>query len=270
LREFFPHPDDVKTAGMRGALGDQRIIVQSLGNVGYYAASILQNEDGARITAVIERDGALLNNKGLDIEALHLHINEHKTIRRFEGATYSENGPAALELDCDILIPAALESQITVHNAERIKASLIAEAANGPITFAADEIIRKRGTVVIPDAYVNAGGVTVSYFEWVRNLAHIRFGRMERRHDELRGKELLSAMESLSGKTLPEPIRNEIVKGADEFDLVRSGLDDTMRLAYQELHTEFHSNPKIDDFRTAAYTVAVRKIARSYVDIGVY
>lgn len=270
LREFFRHAEDVKASGLGDGLGGKRIIVQGLGNVGYYAAKILQEEDDAKIIAVIERDGAVLNPAGLQIEALRQFINENRSVIGFPGAEHTDNGAAVLEQECDILIPAALEAQITADNAARIQAPLIAEAANGPVTFEADEILRKRGITILPDAYVNAGGVTVSYFEWIRNLAHIRFGRMERRYDEMRGQKMLSAMETLADNRLSAELREDIVRGAAELDLVRSGLDDTMRLAYQELHKEMHGNDAIDDFRTAAYVVAVKKIARSYLDIGVY
>ncbi|MCZ6503190.1 MAG: Glu/Leu/Phe/Val dehydrogenase [Gammaproteobacteria bacterium] len=270
IREFFRHPDDIKAAGLSGGLGGKRIVIQGLGNVGYYAAKLLDEEDDVKIIAIIERDGALINDDGLPVEAVRQHINKHKTIKGFSDATFTENGGSALEIKCDILIPAALEAQITAENAERIKTSLIVEAANGPVTFEADEILRSRGITILPDAFVNAGGVTVSYFEWIRNLSHIRFGRMERRFDEMRGKNLISAMESLTDQTVPESMRNEIVRGADELDLVRSGLDDTMRNAYQELSETLHNNDKIEDFRTAAYVVAIDKISRSYFDLGVY
>ena len=226
--------------------------------------------DEAKIIAIVERDGALINDDGLSIEAVRQHINEHKTIKGFKDATFSDNGLKALELKCDILIPAALEAQITKDNADRINTSLIVEAANGPVTFEADEILRKKGITILPDAYVNAGGVTVSYFEWIRNLSHIRFGRRERRFDEVRGQHLISAMESLTNEKVPEWMKDEIVRGADELDLVRSGLDDTMRNSYQELSETLQSNPKVEDFRTAAYVVAINKISRSYFDIGVY
>lgn len=147
---------------------------------------------------------------------------------------------------------------------------MIVEAANGPVTFDADEILRARGITILPDAYVNAGGVTVSYFEWIRNLSHMRFGRLERRYDEMRGQHLIAAMEHLSGKQVPDWMRGEIVKGAAELDLVRSGLDDTMREAWQAIANARHDNPKVTDYRTAAYVVAISKIARSYVDLGVY
>ncbi len=270
IREFFRHPDDIKATGMKGGLAGKKVIVQGLGNVGYHAAKLLDEEDDASIIAIIERDGALINDNGLPVEAVRQHINEHNTIKGFAEATFTENGLSALELKCDILIPAAMEAQITIANADRIKASFIVEAANGPVTFEADEILRSRGITILPDTYVNAGGVTVSYFEWIRNLSHIRFGRMERRFDEIRGQHLISAMESLAEKTVPEWMRDEIVRGADELDLVRSGLDDSMRNAYQELSETLHINDKVDDFRTAAFVVAINKISRSYVDIGVY
>jgi glutamate dehydrogenase (NAD(P)+) len=161
-------------------------------------------------------------------------------------------------------------AKIIATNAADVKAKLVCEAANGPITFEDDEILNRRGIVVLPDAYVNAGGVTVSYFEWIRNLAHIRFGRMERRHDEIRARHMAAASESITGSKLPPTVKDELVRDADELDLVRSGLDDTMRLAYQQISEELHSNNNVTDFRTAAYAVAINKVARSYLDIGVY
>ena len=270
MREFFRHADDMKRAGISGSLAGKRIIVQGLGNVGYHAAKLLDEENEARIIAVIEKDGAIINDDGIPIEKLKQHIIEHHTIKGFPEGTFTDKGRSVLELNCDILLPAAMESQITAENAERIQAQLIIEAANGPVTFEADEILGKRGVTILPDAYVNAGGVTVSYFEWIRNLSHIRFGRMERRFDESRGQHLITAIESLTQQTIPEWLRNEIVRGADELDLVRSGLDDTMRIAYQEISKIRSENGKVHDFRTAAYVVAVNKIARSYFDIGVY
>lgn len=270
LREFFRHKDEVKATGLKGGLGGKRIILQGLGNVGYHAGILLEEEDEAKITAIVERDGTLINEDGLSIKNVHNHMNAHGGVKGFPDATYVEDGAAVLEHDCDILIPAALEAQITEKNADKIKARLIVEAANGPVTFEADEILRNNGATILPDTYVNAGGVSVSYFEWIRNLSHIRFGRMERRYDELRGQHLISVMESLTNKTVPDWMVANVVHGADELDLVRSGLDDTMRIAFQELHDTLRSNDKVNDYRTAAYVVAISKIARSYVDLGVY
>jgi len=270
LQEFFRHPDDVKRARLAGGLEGKSIVIQGLGNVGYHAAKFLSEEDGAKIVAIIERDGALVNEQGIDVEGVHQHIIQHHTIKNFPGARYEEDGRAVLEMECDILIPAALESQITLENAERINARLIAEAANGPITYGADEMLHKRGVVILPDAYVNAGGVTVSYFEWIRNISHIRFGRMQRRHDEVRGHQMAALLEEVTGAKVTPEHRSKIARGADELDLVRSGLDDTMRLAYQDIRNTFLEEDAIHDLRTACYATAIRKISRSYLDMGVY
>jgi glutamate dehydrogenase (NAD(P)+) len=270
MREFFRHVDDVKAAGLSGGLGGKRIVLQGLGNVGYYTGTLLQEEDQAKIIALVEKDGALFNPDGLPVRQIREYMNTHKTIKGFPGAEFTENGHAVLEMECDILIPAAMEAQITGDNAGRINTKLIVEAANGPLTFEADNILRNRNITILPDALVNAGGVTVSYFEWIRNLSHIRFGRMERRYDEMRGEYLIAAMENLSQKPVPEGMRREIVRGAAELDLVRSGLDDTMRHAYNELREVLQTNHKVTDYRTAAYVVAISKIARSYFDLGTY
>jgi glutamate dehydrogenase (NAD(P)+) len=269
LREFFRHPEDVALANLSGKLAGKRLIFQGLGNVGYYGAKFLQQEDDALITAVVEWDGAIVDEGGIDIEALRQHMNEHGGVKGYAQGTYVENGRFVLEQECDILIPAALEGQITVENAARIQAPLIVEGANGPVTFAADEILRRRGVVMLPDFYVNAGGVTVSYFEWIKNLSHIRFGRMERRLDEYRGQAIIHALEVMTGKSVPDAIRAELSTGADELALVRSGLDDTMRLAYQEISQTLHQSDTITDFRTAAFVVSLRKVVRTYLEMGV-
>jgi len=270
IQEFFRHPEDVKNANMSGQLEGKTCVIQGFGNVGYHAAKFLSLEDGVKITAIIKRNGALVNDEGIDIEQLHTHIEEHHSIESFPCATLVEDGSTVLEKECDILIPAALESQITMENADRIQAKLIVEAANGPITFGADDILNKKGIKIIPDAYANAGGVTVSYFEWIRNISHIRFGRMQRRHDEMRGMQMTKMFEEATGNSVSEHIRDTITRGADELDLVRSGLDDTMRLAYQEIRNTLESDDNITDLRTAAYVTSIRKIARSYLEIGVF
>ncbi|MEX2575706.1 MAG: Glu/Leu/Phe/Val dehydrogenase, partial [Halofilum sp. (in: g-proteobacteria)] len=230
LREFFRHRECVSEAGLKGELAGKRVVVQGLGNVGYHAARFLSREDDALIVAVAERDGAVYQPAGIDVDALHKHMRETGGVHGFPGATFDAEGDKALELDCDILIPAALEGVIHEGNADRIRANLIAEAANGPVTYGADEKLGAKGVQILPDAYLNAGGVIASYFEWVRNLAHVRFGRMEKRFHEARGQHIVSAIELASGTQVPEWARNEIARGADELDLVRSGLDDTMRL----------------------------------------
>jgi len=268
LREFFRHPEELRRTGMTGTLKGKRVIVQGLGNVGFHAAHFLAHEDGCLITAVIERDGAVLNPDGLNVEALQTHIRENGGVKDFPDAEFREDGAGVLEEACDILIPAALEGVIHEDNARHINASLIAEAANGPVTYEADLILQNEGVEIIPDAYCNAGGVIVSYFEWIRNLAHVRFGRMEKRFHEARGHYMIEAIESATGQPVPDHVRHELARGADEFDLVRSGLDDTMRQAFQEIVRTRNGNDRIRDYRMAAYVIAIEKISRSYRDIG--
>jgi glutamate dehydrogenase (NAD(P)+) len=269
LQEFFRHPDDVARAHLEGGLEGKRVIVQGLGNVGYHAAKFLSEEDGVKIIGIIEREGALLSEQGLDIEAMTAHRRMHGDLRKFPGVDYVEDGRLVLEAECDILIPAALEGQITAENAPRIRAPLIAEAANGPVTFAADDYLQKQGTIIIPDVYLNAGGVTVSYFEWIKNISHIRFGRLDRRLDEMRGVKIIELIEAMADKPVPEDLRVSLSYGADELDLVRSGLDDTMRQAYNQIRGIFLERDNVPDLRTAAYILAIEKIAASYIEMGV-
>ena len=268
LQEFFRHPEDVKRAHLEGGLEGKRIIIQGLGNVGFHAAKFLSELEGAKITAIIERDGAVVSDAGMDVEDASRHIRETGGVKGFGGGNYVENGAAVLEAECDILIPAALEGQITLQNAPRIKAPLIAEAANGPITFEADDYLRDHGKVIIPDAYLNAGGVTVSYFEWIKNLSHIRFGRLDRRHEEIRGESIIETIEAMVGKTVPDELRQKLTAGSDELDLVRSGLDDTMRRSYQHIREIYLANDNVLDLRTASFRLAIEKIARAYTEMG--
>lgn len=266
LQEFFRHPDDVKMTGLTGTLEGKRIVVQGFGNVGYHAAKFLSLEDGARIIGIIDSKGGCICEKGFSIGSLAAHRKETGSMQGYPDSQYTENGKSVLELDCDILIPAALESQIVTENAPRIQAPLIAEAANGPITYAADRILRERGKTIIPDTYLNAGGVTVSYFEWIKNLSHIRFRRLGRRLDEIQGHEILSALETMTGKAAPDEIRQRLIRSIDDLDLIRTGLEDTMRKAYREIREVFHSRSLVPDLRTAAYVLAIEKIARSYLE----
>ena len=272
LQEFFRHPEDIKSAGLTGKLDGKSIILQGLGNVGYHAAKFLSEEDGARITGVIERDGAVSNSDGLDIEALKLWVAENGGVKDFPGASYISDGASVLEADCDILIPAALEGVIHRENAGGIQARLIVEAANGPVTASADMILRERGIVIIPDMYANAGGVTVSYFEWVKNLSHIRFGRMERRREEARNQLIVEELERLSssdiGWQLTPDFKMKYLKGATELELVRSGLDDTMRGAYNDMAEVWRRRSDVPDMSTAAYLVSIGKVAGAYTAKG--
>jgi len=273
LQEFFRHPDALEAAGMSGTLAGKRIVVQGLGNVGYHAAKFLREEDDARIVGIIERDGALVDDAGLDVQAVRDWIGQHGGVTGYPNATYVPKGIDVLEKECEILIPAALEGVITRDNAPRIKARLIIEAANGPLTAGADDILRERGVVIIPDMYANAGGVTVSYFEWVKNLSHIRFGRMQRRQEEARHQLIVTELERLDRHlgdawSLSPAFKSRYLRGADELELVRSGLDDTMRGAYQSMHRVWRSRDDVTDLRTAAYLVAIERVAKSYQEKG--
>lgn len=273
LQEFFRHPEDRAKAGLTGGLEGKRVIVQGLGNVGYHAAKFLSEEDGCIITAIVERDGALQSDTGLNVEDVRQWMVKQGTIKGYPSASFVEDGTPLLEAACDILIPAALEGVIHRDNAARIQAPLIVEAANGPVTFGADEILREKGVVIIPDMYANAGGVTVSYFEWVKNLSHIRFGRMQRRAEEARSRILVEELERLSadqglGWTLSPDFKEKFLTGSDELALVRSGLDDTMRTAYQAMRKVWHERDDVDDLRTAAYIVSISRVAQSYRSKG--
>jgi glutamate dehydrogenase (NAD(P)+) len=236
--------------------------------VGYHAAKFLSEEDGCLITGVIERDGAVTNDKGLNIEELSQHLRANGGVKGFSGGDYVENGSAVLEKDGDLLIPAAMEGVINLSNADRISTRLIIEAANGPVTAGAGNVLREAGIVIIPDMYANAGGVTVSYFEWVKNLSHIRFGRMQRRQQEGSNMLLVKEMERLVGKPVSEDFKEKFFKGAGELELVRSGLEDTMRSSYQSMQSVWHSRNDVDSLRTAAYLVSLDRIAGSYKALG--
>jgi len=269
LRAFFNHRDDMKKAKLKGTLAGKKIIVQGLGNVGYHAALFLSTEDDALITSIIEKDGMLVNAKGLNVQKVYEHLTEHGNLIDCNEGKFIQESENGLEQDCDIIIPAAIEGVINLNNAENIKASLVIEAANGPITAPADEILNKRGVVIIPDMYANAGGVTVSYFEWVKNLSHIRFGRMRRRQEETRNSLLVKELNRiLKAGGLKTRLSNEFIKkyseGAGEIELVRSGLDDTMVNAYQAMSEVWNSRDDVDSLRLAAYLLSIERIASTY------
>jgi glutamate dehydrogenase (NAD(P)+) len=269
IREFFRHPEDKKKADLEGTLEGKTVVVQGLGNVGYHTAKILEAEDGAKIIGIIEHDGALMDHNGLSVEAVNTYNKEHGGVKGYPDAQYFEEGNAILEEECDLLIPAAMEGVINMENAPRIKAKMIAEAANGPVTFGADAILRQKGVVMIPDIFLNAGGVIVSYFEWIKNLSHIRFGRLTRRHELGQNDLLLQAIES-NGHKIPTELAEKLCQGPNELDLVRSALDDTMRMAFQQIRDRYWSHDKIESYRIAAMAMAIEKIALSIQERGVY
>ena len=269
LREICSHKDDMEKIGLTKGLEGKSVVVQGLGNVGYHAAKFCQ-EGGCSITAIAEVEGAIVNPKGLNVEKVFNHRKSTGSILHFPGAKNIVPSSEALELECDILIPAALENQITEANAPRIQAKIIAEGANGPTTAAAEEILIKKGVFVIPDIYLNAGGVTVSYFEWLKNLSHVRFGRMGKRFDQSAYDRILNAVEKATNKRFLEAERSKIVHGPDEVDLVNSGLEETMISAYNQIREIWRSNPKIPNLRTAGFVSAINKIAISYLELGIF
>ena len=269
IREACSIAEDMKALGLTAGLDGKRVVVQGLGNVGYHAAKFCQ-EGGAIIVAIAEHDGAIVNETGLDVDAVSRRRTETGSILGMPGARELKPSAAALELDCDILIPAALENVLTADNAARIKAKIVLEGANGPTTPDAEEIFRTRGVMVIPDIYANAGGVTVSYFEWLKNLSHVRFGRMEKRLEERDEASFVRALEALTGKTLSEEQRKTLIHGSEEQDIVNSGLEETMLVAYHDVRTMLKQMPALGDLRTAAFRTAIDKIARSYLELGVF
>ncbi len=269
LREVCNMPDVMQKLGMKVGVEGKTVAVQGLGNVGYHSAKFFQ-EAGAKIVGLAEYEGAIWNKDGLDVDAVFNHRKSTGSILNFPGATNFAKTNDALEMECDILIPAALENVINGENAPRVKAKIIGEAANGPLTPEADEIFTKKGALVVPDMYLNAGGVTVSYFEWLKNLSHVRYGRMEKRFTENQNRQMLELTENFTGKTVSDKIRDEIVHGPEEVDLVRSGLEETMIAATREIMDAWKANPAIPDMRTAAYFVAINKVGVSYAELGIF
>ena len=269
VREVCSMPDVMQKLGLSTGIEGKRIVVQGLGNVGYHTAKFFR-EHGAKVVAIAEYEGAIFNEQGLNEEDVFQFRKSNKSILNFPGSVNLKSSGEALELECDILIPAALENVINADNADRIKAKIIGEAANGPLTPDADEVLTKKGILVIPDMYLNAGGVTVSYFEWLKNLSHVRYGRMEKRFTENLNKHILGQIEELTGKNVDAREKMLIEHGPDEVDLVYSGLEQTMIEATREIMHCWKANDKIPDMRTAAYVVAIDKVGTSYAELGIF
>ena len=269
IREVCNMPDLMERVGLSTGIQGKRIVVQGLGNVGYHTAKFFQ-EAGAILVGLAEFEGAISSDKGLDVDAVFTHRKTTGSILNFPGANNLAKNTDALEMECDILIPAALENVINKDNAGNVKAKIIGEAANGPLTPEADEILVKKGAIVIPDMYLNAGGVTVSYFEWLKNLSHVRYGRLEKRFTENQNKNMLQQIEEMTGRAVSEEARKLLIAGPDEVDLVRSGLEETMISATREIVEEWKKHPDIKDMRTAAFVVAINKVGTSYSELGIF
>jgi glutamate dehydrogenase (NAD(P)+) len=269
IREVCNMPDVMAKQGLSVGVEGKTVVVQGMGNVGFYCSKFFR-EHGAKVVAIAEYEGAIYKADGLHEEEVFAHRKATGSILNFPGATNLAKNTDALELECDILIPAALENVINGENAPRIKAKIIGEAANGPCTPEADEVFSQKGILCVPDMYLNAGGVTVSYFEWLKNLSHVRYGRMEKRFTENLNAHILGQIEELSGKKVSEKEKEFIMHGPDEVDLVHSGLEETMIAATREIMEIWKSNPEIPDMRTAAYVSAINKVAISYSELGIF
>jgi glutamate dehydrogenase (NAD(P)+) len=269
LKEVFSYEDDMKKLGLSKGLEGKTVVVQGLGNVGFYSALFMQ-QYGSKVISIAEYEGAIYSADGLDVQAVFEHRKATGSILNFPGAKNLDKSGDALELECDILIPAALENQITLKNVHNIKAKVIGEAANGPVSAQASEILFKKGVLIIPDIYINAGGVTVSYFEWLKNLSHVRFGRMQKKHEEERNEEIAVLLEKMTGKKMDTLERNLLTKGPEEIDLVNSGLADTMAKAYQGIRQQYLDGNGEYDLRTAAFIVALNKVGSDYLQMGIW
>ena len=270
LREVFRLPEVLRAYRLSGSLEGKTVSVQGFGNVGYHVAKILHEEDGARIVAIGEWDGTVHDPKGLDINALHVHRTRTNSIRNFPKAKTLPNPADCLEIECDILVPAALENQITAANADKLRCRILAEAANGPTTPTAERVLIEKGVLILPDIYLNAGGVTVSYFEWTKNISHMRYGRLEKRLDEHQRTSLVRATEELVGRRFPDSVRRGLLRGVSEEDLVNSGLEETMVTAFDEIWQIRERTKGVRDMRTAAYISAIQKVGKAYLELGVF
>lgn len=270
IRQFLSYADDCKALKLSPGIAGKTMVIQGLGNVGSYSGTISQEEGDALIIGVSEIEGTIYSEKGINMDKLLKWRKEKGTILGFPGTKTLPNRDEWVGIECDILVPAALENQITTENAKKVKAKIIAEAANGPVTSEAADILNKKGIVILPDMYLNAGGVTVSYFEWLKNLSHMRFGRMEKRFQEKSLTNLLSTIERLTGHTVGGREKDVLTHGADEIDLVRSGLEDTMVNAYDQIREVYKRRKAIEDLRTAAFVVALNKISGDYVRLGIF
>ncbi len=268
LMQVCSNREDMKAIGLETGIDNKRIIIQGFGNVGYYTAIALQDL-GAMITGVIEYNGGIFNSDGLDAEDIKSYYIENKTFKGYQKGTFVENSVELLEYDCDILIPAALENQITVRNAPNIKAKIVAEGANGPVTPEASDIIRAQNKLIIPDVFLNAGGVTVSYFEWLKNLSNVRFGRIENRYYSAQFSRILSHVEGITGHTVNSIEKQLLTTGASELDLVLSGLEDAMINAYENIR-EIYKSKNLESLRTAAFVLALERVGETYMKLGIF
>ena len=258
----------MSSLNLKTGLENKTVAIQGFGNVGYYAAYYCQKY-GAKVVAIGEYDGVVVNENGIDIEALKAHQNETGSIKNAPGCKTLPNRDDILFFECDILIPAALENQIRMDNVEKVKARIIAEAANGPITTLASDYLLKKDVLIIPDVYINAGGVTVSYFEWVKNLSNVRFGRLDKRFQKQNFDNIMNIIAETTGKRPSEDLIRKYTSQADEVSLVHSGLQDTMISSFQQIR-EIQKDLEIKDMRTASFVCALQKVSKTYSELGIF
>ena len=268
VKEFFRNPELLKLVKLDDDLSTKSFILQGFGNVGYHLSKFLTEDDKVKLIGLAEHNGGIYNENGINVEHAKKYFAKNKSFENYPKASFIKDSSLLLKRPCDILIPAARENVITEKNAADISAKLIVEAANGPISYKGNQILNKNKIFVIPDILANSGGVAVSYFEWVKNIRHIRFGRLEKRRNQLQLNNLIEAIESMTGKTMPKKYKDNFMDGIEEIDLIRSGLDDMMIDGFQSVKKEFIETENIQDFRTAAFKVAIEKIALAYDSIG--
>ena len=266
LNSFF-NSSDLKKTKIKGNLKSQKIIIEGLGKVGYFAAKALRDH-GSTIIGIIEKDQSFFNPKGLDIDLIRTWLDQSSEAKDYPNQKELLSKDEVFSTACDIFIPAATEGTITEDNFHLLNTKLICEGANGPLTSRADQFLNDKGVLIIPDLYANAGGVAVSYFEWVRNLQHMRFGRMEKRRKEYENASLISVIETSTGSKISSQTKNLLNQGPTEIDLVRSGLEDMMTEAYENMSEIWNEN-KYDSLRTTAYIYSIKKLIESYRNIGI-
>ncbi|PRY88074.1 Glu/Leu/Phe/Val family dehydrogenase [Mongoliibacter ruber] len=268
IREAVSVEEDMASLGLTVGLKGKKVIIQGLGNVGYYSAKYL-SEAGAKIVGIAEWNGGIWDESGIDVEAIKNFQIENKGFKGYSRGEFIKNSKELLTYPCDILVPAALENQITNVNADKVQAKIIGEAANGPVTNEAEKILLEKGVMVIPDMYLNAGGVTVSYFEWLKNLSRVSFGKLEKRYDMEKYRKLLGTIENATGERFTDDEKDGLIKGASERDLVLSGLEETMVTAYHDMNKK-RKEKGIQSLRTAGFILALERISISYMDLGIF